>query len=79
MIVVGVLAYLNPHNYLVREGYENVVLVADGVDRGRNKQHVTENLSLLRIMNLIDEYPNNNPITENEKYEVIYANSKEEL
>lgn len=28
---------------------------------------------------LIDEYPNNNPITENEKYEVIYVNSKEEL
>ena len=28
---------------------------------------------------LIDEYPNNNPITENEKYEVIYVNNKEEL
>ena len=28
---------------------------------------------------IIDEYPNNNPITENEKYEVIYITDKEEL
>ena len=28
---------------------------------------------------LIDEYPNNNPITENEKYEIVYITNKEEL